>query len=103
MEAFRGLIEHLWNPFGGVEVDVVDDNIFMFYFKILEDRNRVWQRGPWHFDNCLIVLEKPEGLGDITKLKVGHGLRDCPDDEARSEVLKIISTKFGSWLRASMS
>ncbi|TXG69525.1 hypothetical protein EZV62_004460 [Acer yangbiense] len=33
-----------------------------------EDRNRVWQRGPWHFENSLIALEKPVGLGNISKL-----------------------------------
>ncbi|TXG69365.1 hypothetical protein EZV62_004300 [Acer yangbiense] len=28
----------------------------------------VWSRGPWHFDHCLIVLEKSKGTGDISKL-----------------------------------
>ncbi|TXG73549.1 hypothetical protein EZV62_002128 [Acer yangbiense] len=33
-----------------------------------KDRNRVWQRGPWHFGNSLIALEKPVGSGNISKL-----------------------------------
>ncbi|KAK3204862.1 hypothetical protein Dsin_018908 [Dipteronia sinensis] len=40
----------------------------MFYFRSMDDRNRIWLRGPWHFDKSLIVLEKPEGSGDISKL-----------------------------------
>ncbi|TXG48810.1 hypothetical protein EZV62_024685 [Acer yangbiense] len=31
-------------------------------------RNRFWQCGPWHFGKSLIVLEKPVGSGDISKL-----------------------------------
>ncbi|KAK2657778.1 hypothetical protein Ddye_010830 [Dipteronia dyeriana] len=32
------------------------------------ERNRFWQRGPWHFGKSLIVLEKPEGSSDVSKL-----------------------------------
>ncbi|TXG63840.1 hypothetical protein EZV62_010834 [Acer yangbiense] len=67
-EAFKGLIEQIWLPFGQVEVELVGDNIFMFYFVNQEDRNKVWQRGPWHFGKSLIVLEKPMGTGNISKL-----------------------------------
>ncbi|KAK1567839.1 hypothetical protein Q3G72_017332 [Acer saccharum] len=31
----------------------------------------------------------------------GHGLRDCPDDEARLGALEGETTKYGSWLRAA--
>ena len=68
-EAFKGLIEQIWSPFGHIEVELVADNIFMFHFNNQEVRNRVWHRGPWHFGKSLIVLEKPEGSGDATKLE----------------------------------
>ncbi|TXG53056.1 hypothetical protein EZV62_022225 [Acer yangbiense] len=68
-EAFIGLIEQLWSPIGRVDTESVGENIFMFYFENTEDRNRIWQRGPWHFDNSLITLEKPDRLGDISMLK----------------------------------
>ena len=29
----------------------------------------MWQRGPWHFGNNLIVLEKPRGTGNIAQLE----------------------------------
>ncbi|TXG68377.1 hypothetical protein EZV62_003312 [Acer yangbiense] len=67
-EAFKGLIEQIWNPYGQVEVEMVRDNIFMFYFHNQEDRNRIWHRGPWHFGNSLIALEKPDGPGNIPML-----------------------------------
>ncbi|TXG73278.1 hypothetical protein EZV62_001857 [Acer yangbiense] len=67
-DAFKGLIVQIWSPFGQVEVELVGENTFMFYFINKEDRNRVWLRGPWHFGNSMIVLEKPEGPRNISKL-----------------------------------
>ncbi|KAL5759511.1 hypothetical protein ACOSQ2_018349 [Xanthoceras sorbifolium] len=192
-EAFRGVIEQLWSVIGSVEIESLGDNLFVFFFKRLEDRASVWARGPWHFDHNLIVLEKPEGVGAISKMnfdkleiwvqvyniplmcmnrgmarliaeqigevveipgeskdcrgrflrvkvqidisrslkrvvrmdvdgdlivallkyerlpefcfacgKIGHGMRDCTDDEARTEALEGAATKFGSWMRAPL-
>ncbi|TXG57142.1 hypothetical protein EZV62_018455 [Acer yangbiense] len=67
-EAFKGIIEQIWSPFGHVEIELVSDNVFMFYFINSENRNRVWHRGPWHFGNSLIVLENPVGSGNIAQL-----------------------------------
>ncbi|TXG73180.1 hypothetical protein EZV62_001759 [Acer yangbiense] len=47
-EAFKSLIDQLWNPFGNVEIELA--------------------RGPWHFGRSLIVLEKPMGFRDVSKL-----------------------------------
>ncbi|TXG57113.1 hypothetical protein EZV62_018426 [Acer yangbiense] len=195
-EAFKGLIEQIWNPNGQVEVELVGDNRFMFYFINNEDRNRVWNRGPWHFGNSLIVLEKPVGPGNISKLsfnkadfwvqihdipilcmnrrtakwlaeqigevveiplesrecwgkfmrvkvridilkplkrwlrlklgkcdeittvglkyerlpefcyacgKIGHGIKECFDEEARQYALEGSPTRFGSWLKAPVT
>ncbi|TXG63812.1 hypothetical protein EZV62_010806 [Acer yangbiense] len=161
-EAFRAVIEQLWCPFSNVEIEVVGENIFMFYFNNPEDRDRIWQRGPWHFDRSLIVLVKPEGTGDIAQLsfnkaefwvqihdiplmcmnkrtvkwlaeqigtvieipmesrecwgrfmrvktsrfllrcgRVGHGINECVDVEAKKEALEGTTTKYGSWLKAA--
>ncbi|TXG60126.1 hypothetical protein EZV62_014699 [Acer yangbiense] len=51
-----------------------------------EDRNRVWNRGPWHFGNSLIVMEKPLGSGNIAQLGFNktelwvhiHDIHDLP-------------------------
>ena len=68
IKAFKGLIEQIWNPFGQVEVELDGENIFMLYFINCEDRNRVWNKGPWHFEKSLIVLKKPIGSGNISRL-----------------------------------
>ena len=38
-EAFKGLIEQIWSPCGQVEIELVGENISMFYFINKEDRN----------------------------------------------------------------
>ncbi|TXG70163.1 hypothetical protein EZV62_005098 [Acer yangbiense] len=68
-DVFRGLIDHLWSPFGSVEIELIGENTFMFYFINRDDRNRFWLREPWHFGNSLIALEKPVGFGDIKNLR----------------------------------
>ncbi|TXG60762.1 hypothetical protein EZV62_012125 [Acer yangbiense] len=40
-EAFKGVIEQLWSSFGVVEVEMIDDNLFVFYFPRKEDRGHV--------------------------------------------------------------
>ncbi|TXG48811.1 hypothetical protein EZV62_024686 [Acer yangbiense] len=67
-EAFKSVIEQIWSPFGNVEIEVVVENIFMFYFNNPTDRDRIWHRGPWHFDRNLIVSEILEGTGNISQL-----------------------------------
>ncbi|TXG62009.1 hypothetical protein EZV62_013372 [Acer yangbiense] len=67
-EAFKSVIEQLWSLFGPVDIEVVGENIFLFYFTNPADRDRIWQRGPWHFDRSLIELERPEGTGKISQL-----------------------------------
>ncbi|TXG57474.1 hypothetical protein EZV62_015303 [Acer yangbiense] len=67
-EAFKTLIDQLWNPFGNVEVELIGENTFMFYFVNRDERNKFWQRGPWHFGKSLTVLEKPIGSRDVSKL-----------------------------------
>ncbi|TXG73106.1 hypothetical protein EZV62_001685 [Acer yangbiense] len=131
----------------------------MFHFNKQEDRNRVWQRGPWHFGKSLIALAFPQGSGNISHLdfnkadfwiqiheipilcmnrrtakwmveqigevveipadsreywgkfmrlkitgifRVGHGIMECLDVEARKLALEGAPTKFGSWLKASI-
>ncbi|TXG62055.1 hypothetical protein EZV62_013418 [Acer yangbiense] len=60
-EAFKEVIEQLWSSIIVVEIEMIEENIFMFYFLRKEDRGLVWARGPWHFDGNLIVMEKAKG------------------------------------------
>ncbi|TXG47986.1 hypothetical protein EZV62_027280 [Acer yangbiense] len=65
-EAFRTVMPKVWQTTLGVEV--VQDNTFLFYFHNQGDRFRIFSGGPWSFDNSLLVLEKPLGLGDVASL-----------------------------------
>ncbi|KAL5789446.1 hypothetical protein ACOSQ2_004334 [Xanthoceras sorbifolium] len=68
-DAFKAIIIQIWGTMGFVEVEAVGDNVFVFFFRKIEDLTMVWNRGPWHFDKCLLILEKPSGLGEISKMK----------------------------------
>ena len=37
----------------------------MFKFVAEQDKKKVLIEGPWHFDNALIVIVKPMGIGSI--------------------------------------
>ncbi|TXG63892.1 hypothetical protein EZV62_010886 [Acer yangbiense] len=66
MEAFRAVIPKIWQT--KLEIEVVQDNTFLFYFRNQGDRFRALAGGPWSFDNSLLVLDKLSGIGDIAKL-----------------------------------
>ncbi|KAL5823721.1 hypothetical protein ACOSQ4_021621 [Xanthoceras sorbifolium] len=63
------VIENLWNPIGRVEVEAVGENLFVFHFRCVEERPLVWARGPWYFNGSLIILEKPSGPGDLSRME----------------------------------
>ncbi|TXG62425.1 hypothetical protein EZV62_009419 [Acer yangbiense] len=102
-DAFKGLIEQIWSPFGQVEVELVRDNTFMFYFDNRDDRNQVWQRGPWHFGNNLIALEKPLGLGNISNLGFNRAdfwiqIHDIPIGCMNRKMAKWLAEQLGEVL-----
>ncbi|TXG64077.1 hypothetical protein EZV62_011071 [Acer yangbiense] len=68
-EAFKAVITKIWNTMGDVEIEMVGENMFQLYFNRRDDRSMVWSRGPWYFNNCLLVLEKPSGPKEIMKLQ----------------------------------
>ncbi|KAK2642252.1 hypothetical protein Ddye_024015 [Dipteronia dyeriana] len=59
IKAFRNMIDQIWGTMGLIEIQALAENFFVFHFQSLEDRQMVWARGPWHLDQCLIVLVKP--------------------------------------------
>ncbi|TXG66887.1 hypothetical protein EZV62_008162 [Acer yangbiense] len=65
-EAFRTVMPKIWQT--TLDVEVVQDNTFLFYFRNQGDRFWILSGGPWTFDNCLLVLEKPSGVRDIISL-----------------------------------
>ncbi|TXG49311.1 hypothetical protein EZV62_025186 [Acer yangbiense] len=69
MDAFRSLIARIWKVRGGVEIEVITNNVYAFHFQLSEDRRKVFASGPWKFDDSLIVLEEPTGTRSIKGLK----------------------------------
>ncbi|TXG73941.1 hypothetical protein EZV62_002520 [Acer yangbiense] len=67
-EAFTTLIPEIWKIKQGVEIEVVDGNVFSFTFKCAEDRRMVLQGGPWRFDKALLVLVEPTERGAIQEI-----------------------------------
>ncbi|TXG72493.1 hypothetical protein EZV62_001072 [Acer yangbiense] len=65
-DVFRTVIPKIWQI--QMEIEVVQDNTFLFYFRSQSDRCRVLAGGPWSFDNSLLVLEKVSGVGDIANV-----------------------------------
>ncbi|KAL5834850.1 hypothetical protein ACOSQ3_014440 [Xanthoceras sorbifolium] len=55
-EAFRATIAKIWKMTQEVEIDIVQGNIYAFHFRNQADRMRVLARGPWKFDNALLIL-----------------------------------------------
>lgn len=45
------------------------DNCPIFHFKSKEDKSRIIVKGPWHYENSLIVLEEPTKVGDPSLMK----------------------------------
>ncbi|KAL5779625.1 hypothetical protein ACOSQ2_010362 [Xanthoceras sorbifolium] len=64
-EAFRSTIPRIWKISHDMDIEILANNVFVFNFRNLADRKRILAGGPWNFDNSLLVLEEPSGIGDI--------------------------------------
>ncbi|KAL5833017.1 hypothetical protein ACOSQ3_016691 [Xanthoceras sorbifolium] len=67
-EAFRAIIPKSWRIRYGVEVEVVHENMFVFQFEDVMDRNCVLKGGSWSFNNALLVLEASTGSGALATM-----------------------------------
>ncbi|KAK3212041.1 hypothetical protein Dsin_016747 [Dipteronia sinensis] len=54
-------------------------------------------------NDIVVVALKYERLPEFCYAygKIGHGLRECPDDDARTNALEGSTPKFGAWMRAA--
>ncbi|TXG52684.1 hypothetical protein EZV62_021853 [Acer yangbiense] len=68
-EAFMRVIGKIWYVKEGFEIESVTGNVFTFFFRREEDRQRVIDEGPWSFNNALLVLQKPDGQGTIESIQ----------------------------------
>ncbi|KAK3229200.1 hypothetical protein Dsin_001081 [Dipteronia sinensis] len=50
-----------------MEIEVIKDNLFAFYFKNQMDKRKVLTKRLWSFDKSMVVLEEPTREGDIDR------------------------------------
>lgn len=51
-----------------MDVELVLKNTYVFQFKSLEEKIQVFNIGPWNFNNSLITIKEPIGVGDFSKM-----------------------------------
>ncbi|XP_050222146.1 uncharacterized protein LOC126672240 [Mercurialis annua] len=68
-EGFISAANYLWRTLKPMVVESVGENMFVVHFESLEDRRRIMGGGPWRFQELLIVLEAPTGLGNYSTMK----------------------------------
>ncbi|PON88433.1 hypothetical protein TorRG33x02_157990 [Trema orientale] len=66
IKGLRRVLKLIWRIPNSFEVEKLGpDNMFLFMFRMPEDRLRILSGGPWSFENKLITLIKPRGLGEL--------------------------------------
>ncbi|KAL5563989.1 hypothetical protein UlMin_033736 [Ulmus minor] len=62
------MIKGVWKTKEHFEVEAIGSNKFVFHFLSIANRRRVFSGGPWCFQNKLLVLKEPMGVGDYSKM-----------------------------------
>ncbi|PON32377.1 hypothetical protein PanWU01x14_361880 [Parasponia andersonii] len=69
LEGPNDVAERVWRTSRRIKVEAMGiSNIFMFHFGCKDDRQRVLFGGPWNFNNQIISLLKPTGIGMISAM-----------------------------------
>ncbi|CAL5332799.1 unnamed protein product [Camellia sinensis] len=56
VDAMKSCMLSVWQPTKGMQVRVIDDNLFVFSFGHVVDKRQVLLHGPWTFDKHLLML-----------------------------------------------
>ena len=54
-EAFKNVLSRIWHTMGTMIFSKVQDNVWLFEFKDVEDKKRVLEGRPWSFDHQILV------------------------------------------------
>lgn len=68
-DGFRRNMKNIWVTSGGMSIESLGTNQFIFHFVHEEDKRRILTGGPWHYDNALILTVEPKGVGEISKIE----------------------------------
>lgn len=103
-EGLRAALNQVWQTKKEVKIENLGDNIFIFKFGNEMEKKRVLARGPWHFNQALIVLKEPDGIGEITTqlfthvsfwVQIKNVLIMCMDEEICTEFGKLVGKVAG--------
>ncbi|XP_062017468.1 uncharacterized protein LOC133733842 [Rosa rugosa] len=70
--AFETKMVMAWMPTKAMKFREIDDNLFLFIFGNMEDKQRVLDNGPWHFENALLVLDYTDGTVRPSEMKLNR-------------------------------
>lgn len=72
VERIKSTLQTVWKTMREVKIEELGENIFLFKFGAEVDKRKILSGGPWHFENGLIILKEPVGIGEITKQDFTH-------------------------------
>ncbi|MCH85964.1 DUF4283 domain protein [Trifolium medium] len=62
----------IWRPVKGVKIKVAKTGLFLFQFAHAIDMEGVLQRGPWMFDNHMLIMERTHLGVQIENIPLYH-------------------------------
>jgi hypothetical protein len=96
-------IETFWNPLRGIKIEEIEPGLFSFQFFHHLDLQRILKKGPWYFDNHLLILDVlPENYApnQVTLQSVPFWIHvhDLPTGCMSEKVGKDIANFIGEFL-----
>jgi hypothetical protein len=70
--AFQNVLSQLWRTVGTVIFSEVQENVWIFEFEDVGDKERVLERRPWSFDRQILVLYDFDGGIPPAQMKFTH-------------------------------
>nr|POF02384.1 uncharacterized protein CFP56_77292 [Quercus suber] len=64
LDALRKNIRMLWKPNKGIQISVIEEEMYLVEFGDERDKRRVMEMSPWHYEKQLVLLQDFEGDQD---------------------------------------
>ncbi|KAM5573372.1 hypothetical protein ABKV19_013083 [Rosa sericea] len=65
LPSFSATISNIWGLKERVLIRQEEEDIFVFQFKEMEVKNRVLSRGPWFYNNSMLLLADYDGISAL--------------------------------------
>lgn len=95
------MFKNIWSLSRLVEISAMDDNLFLFKFANVKDKERVIEGGLWYFDNHLLAIHDFDGDIRLAEYKfekalVWAKLYDLPLNLMSMDVAEKLGTKIST-------